>query len=132
MYFYAKIVVLGQVGTAKEFKDTVIAYDTYSTTPLVKPVYDKDDNGVIKDVTDVQPVTGYIKILNAEELLFARYGYTADNKHGMRKGNTQGIYHTFTCILPSPLKKNFACGEFDRSAPPEVVFFYDATVGQKV
>ena len=74
-YFYAKIVVLGQVGTTKEFKDAGIA--SYSTTPLVKPVYDKDDNGVIKDVTDVtdvQTVTGYMKILNAEDLSFASYG----------------------------------------------------------
>ena len=122
-YFYAKIVVLAQVGTAKEFKDAGIAYDTYSTTPLVKPVYDKDDNGVIKDVTDVQTVTGYIKILNAEDLSFASYGYNTDNVHGLRKGNTQCIPHMFTCILPSPLKKKYANGEFDRKTKPNIVFF---------
>ena len=131
LYYYAKIAILGQVGTEKEFRDAGVPFDKDNVLSIVKPVYGKDDDGVIMNVTDITTVPGYVKILSAEELLFASYGYTADNKHGMRKGNTQGISHTFTCILPSPLKKNFACGEFDRSAPPDVVFFMTPQLDRK-
>ena len=122
---------MGQVGTEKEFRDAGVPFYKDNVLSIVKPVYGKDDNGVIMNVTDITTVPGYVKILSAEELLFASYGYTADNKHGMRKGNTQGISHTFTCILPSPLKKKFACGEFDRSAPPDVVFFMTPQLDRK-
>ena len=123
MYFYGKIAVLGQVATEKEFRDAGISFDKDCSMQICKPVYMKDDDGVCKDVTDIQMVTGYVKVLNSEDMTFASYGYTTDNKHGLHKGNTQGIEHVFTCILPSPLKKKFANGDFDRTAKPNLMFY---------
>ena len=63
--------------------------------------------------------------------MFASYGYSSENKHGLRIGNAQGISHTFTCILPSPLKINYAHGDYDRTAKPNVVFFMTPQLDRK-
>ena len=123
LLFSKKVAILGQAGSEKEFRDAGISFDKDHVLQLCKPGYSKDDVSVIKDVIDIKMEPGYVKVLNAEDMTFASYGYSADNIHGLRKGTTQGIPHMYTCILPSPLKKKFGNGDFDRSTKPNIIFF---------
>ena len=56
MYYYGKVAIKGQVGTEKEkeFRDAGIVFDKDSTLQLCRPVYSKDSDGVISDMTDIK------------------------------------------------------------------------------
>ena len=126
-YFYAKLVILGQVATDKELSAATISVDDVTegeeTVHVIQQQYTVNSEGVRINVKGLGEEIGRFRVLSSEVNTFASYGYVKSPNSNLRKGTPQALPLQFNCIVPKPFKKMFSEGSISRESIPDIYFY---------
>ena len=87
-YFYAKLVILGQVATDKELSAATISVDDVTegeeTVHVIQQQYTVNSEGVRINVKGLGEEIGRFRVLSSEVNTFASYGYVKSPNSNLR------------------------------------------------